>query len=216
VLGARCTIAAFAIVHGGAELDAGVRVEDHVIVGQPERGYAVRNIYPGAGAPPTIGAGAVLRAGAVLYAGVSVGAESVVGHHTLLRSHVRVGQRSQLGHHLTVERAASLGEWVRCSPGSHITSETVIEDDVFLGAGVRTINDNGLIWHPGQPQPPLTPPRFARGCKVGSGSAVLGGVVIGEAALIGAGSVVTRDVPARALAYGNPATVRGTTTGGQP
>jgi len=118
VLGARCTIAAFAIVHGGAELDAGVRVEDHVIVGQPERGYAVRNIYPGAGALTTIGAGAVLRAGAVLYAGVSVGAESVVGHHTLLRSHVRVGQRSQLGHHLTVERAASLGEWVRCSPGS--------------------------------------------------------------------------------------------------
>ena len=65
----------------------------------------------------------------------------VIGHHTLLRSFVTVGTETQLGHNLTVERATQIGSLVRCSPGSHITSSCILEDRVFLGAGVRTVND---------------------------------------------------------------------------
>src|SRR5437899_902938 len=57
VLGERCTVGAGAVLHGGVRLGAGVRVEDHTIVGQPEYGYAVRQVYPGAGAVTEIGAG---------------------------------------------------------------------------------------------------------------------------------------------------------------
>ena len=66
---------------------------------------------------------------------------TVVGHHTLLRSLVTVGAETQLGHNLTIERASRIGDWVRCSPGSHLTSSCVLADRVFLGAGVRTVND---------------------------------------------------------------------------
>jgi acetyltransferase-like isoleucine patch superfamily enzyme len=206
-VGPRCSVGAYAVVFGGTVLRENARVEEHALVGAPERGYAVGQIYPGAGGITVIGEGAVVRSGAVIYAGVEVGDGTVVGHHTLLRSLVTVGPSSQLGHHLTVERASRIGSQVRCSPGSHITSSCVLSDRVFLGAGVRTVNDRELIWRDPDREPELVPPRFERGARVGSGSVILAGVTVGEDALVGAGSVVTRDIPAGALAYGVPARV---------
>lgn len=206
---AGAVIGAFAVVHGGTTVGEQARIEDHAVVGKPELGYAVGRIYPGAGDATVIGAGAVARCGAIVYAGVHLGVNTLVGHHTLLRTGVQVGAETQLGHHLTVERATRIGREVRCSPGSHITSATQIADRVFLGAGIRTINDKTLTWRDPDREPALAPPRFDTGAKVGSGSTVLAGVRIGEHALIGAGSLVTRDIPAGALAYGHPARVHG-------
>jgi acetyltransferase-like isoleucine patch superfamily enzyme len=67
-----------------------------------------------------------------------------------------------------------------------------------------------MIWRDPDRTPNLAPPFFGHGARVGSGSVILGGVRIGEHALIGAGSVVTRDIPARMIAYGVPARVRTT------
>jgi acetyltransferase-like isoleucine patch superfamily enzyme len=213
-LGDGCQVGAFAVISGGTRIGDGARLEEHVIAGKPEQGYAVGHVYPGAGAGTVIGAGAVIRAGALLYAGAEVGEATVVGHHTLLRSFVTVGSDTQLGHNLTIERATRIGSLVRCSPASHITSSCILADRVFLGAGVRTVNDREMTWRdPDGREPDLIPPVFAAGARVGSGSVILGGVTIGERALIGAGSVVTRDIPAGAVAYGVPARVRGSAEG---
>jgi acetyltransferase-like isoleucine patch superfamily enzyme len=210
-LGDDCQLGPFAVICGGARIGNGARVEEHVIVGCPEQGYAVGHLYSGVGAVTVIGDGAVIRAGAIIYAGTEIGENTVVGHHTLLRSFVTVGSETQLGHNLTIERATRIGRLVRCSPGSHITSSCLLADQVFLGAGVRTVNDKEMTWRdPGGREPDLSPPVFGTGARVGSGSVILAGVTIGEHALIGAGSVVTRDIPARAVAFGVPARVRGT------
>lgn len=214
VLGARCTVAAGAVLHGGAQLADGVWVGEHVVVGTPEFGYAVRNVYPGAGAPTTLGKDVVLRAGAIVYAGVSVGAATVVGHHTLLRSQVAVGIDCQLGHNLTVERGSRIGDRVRMSPGTHLTAATEVASGAFLGAGVRTINDKQLVWRDPDHQTKLAPPAFGEGCKVGSGATILAGVSIGERALVGAGSVVTHDIPPHSTAYGVPARIHATGSAG--
>lgn len=208
-IAAGCRIGAHAVIYGGARLAAGCRVEEGAIVGKPEAGYAVGHLYPGAGADTVIGPEVIVRAGAIVYAGTRVGESTVIGHHTLLRSFVTVGAGTQFGHHLTIERATRIGDGVRCSPGSHITSSCVLADHVFLGAGIRTVNDRELIWREADQQPELVPPRFERGAKVGSGSTILSGVIIGERALVGAGSVVTRSVPADTTAYGVPARVHG-------
>jgi acetyltransferase-like isoleucine patch superfamily enzyme len=213
-LGDGCQVGAFTVICGGTRIGDGARVEEHVIVGRPERGYAVGHVYPGAGADTVVGPGAVVRAGAVIYAGAEIGEETVVGHHTLLRSFVTVGSETQLGHNLTIERATRIGSLVRCSPGSHITSSCVLADRVFVGAGVRTVNDKEMTWRdPGGREPELIPPVFGTGARVGSGSVVLAGVSIGAHALVGAGSVVTGDIPAGAVAFGSPARVRGTVEG---
>ena len=205
VLGAGVTIGAFTVLHGGVTVGNHTRVEDRCILGQPEHGYALRHIASGAGDATTLGAEVVVRAGAILYAGVHLQDRSSVGHCTVLRTGVQVGTDSQLGHLMTVERGVRVGARVRCSPGSHLTAHVEIGDDAFIGAGVRTINDNGLDWEPGGGSEPLTPPRFRDGARVGSGAVILGGVHIGDHALVGAGAVVTRDVPAATTVVGNPA-----------
>lgn len=207
-IGTECRIGPFAVIHGGTSLADGARIEEHTVIGKPEHGYAVGEVYEGTGAGTVIGVGAVILSGTVVYAGAAVGTETVVGHHTLLRSFVIVGDRTQLGHNLTVERETWIGNAVRCSPGSHITSSCVLADHVFLGAGVRTVNDRYLIWRDPGREPELLAPRFEQGAKVGSGSVVLAGVTIGREALVGSGSVVTRDIPPGAVAYGVPARVR--------
>jgi acetyltransferase-like isoleucine patch superfamily enzyme len=206
-LRAGAAIGAGAVIHGGTVVAERARVEEHAVVGKPEVGYAVGRLYPGTGATTVIGAGAVVRAGATVYAAVQLAVNVVVGHHTLLRTAVQVGADTQLGHFLSVERQVRIGRDVRCSPGSHITSSTVLADRVFLGAGVRTINDRTLTWR--DPRHKLVAPRFATGAKIGTGCVVLSGITVGEHALVGAGSVITRDIPAGALAFGHPARVRG-------
>ncbi|MBR7833282.1 hypothetical protein KDL01_08395 [Actinospica durhamensis] len=208
LIGERARIEAGAVVHGGVSIAAGARIEEHAVVGKPELGYAVGQNYPGAGAPTEIGENAVIRSGAIVYAGVRIGAGSAIGHHTLLRSLVVIGAGSQLGYGMSVERATRIGDGVRCSPLTHLTSEVQVADRVFLGAGIRTVNDKELIWRETGREPVLAPPRFERGAKVGSGAVILGGITIGEGALVGAGAVVTRDIPPGARAYGVPARVQ--------
>lgn len=77
----------------------------------------------------------------------------------------------------------------------------MVEDDVFIGPGVVTLNDK---LKGGE----MTYPRICRGAKIGGGSVILPGVVIGENAIVGAGSVVTRNVPAGQTVVGNPARAR--------
>ena len=121
-----------------------------------------------------VDAGPTVPSGAVVYAEVGIGADT------------------RLGHHLTVEREARIGRDVCCSPGSHITCSSVLADRVFLGAGVRTINDKTLAWRDPHRAPTLAAPRFDTGAKVGGGCVLLASVTVGEHALVGAGSLATR------------------------
>lgn len=205
-----------AILYGGVRLGEASVVEEHAVVGKPEYGYAIGRYYSGAGAATEVGAAVMIRAGAVVYGDVHIGDRTTIGHHTTIRTGVTIGEDSQLAHRMTVERGCRIGSSVRCSPGSHITSEVVVEDRVFIGAGVVTVNDKGMVWRQPDREPELLAPYFERGAKIGSGSSVAAGVRIGREALVGTGSVVLRDVPAYAVAYGVPATVRGTTSRTNP
>jgi len=88
-----------------------------------------------------------------------------------------------------------------------LTSHTVVEDDVFVGPGVVTTNDDEMAG--GRAAGELEAPVLRRGCKVGGGVILTPGVEIGEGAFVAAGSVVTKDVPPQTLVMGVPAAVVG-------
>ena len=128
---------------------------------------------------------------------VRIGAGTRVGSFTLIHAGAVIGGGATIGSHCNI-CACSIGARVSIQTACHITRGVVIEDDVFIGPGVITLNDDFKTGA-------LLAPRLCRGAKIGGGSVILPGVVIGAGAIIGAGSVVRRNVPAGATVLGDPA-----------
>ena len=155
--------------------------------------------------PTTLEDGAVVCAGAIVFAGAKICAGAIVGDQAHVRERAVLGPESLLGRGSALGNDAVVGARVRIQTNVWLTSATVIEDDVFVGPGVVTTNDDEMS--PGQPLDQLRPPVLRRGCRVGGGAVLTPGVEIGEEAFVAAGAVVTRDVPPRALVMGVPARV---------
>jgi len=130
---------------------------------------------------------------------VVIGSGTRVGSLTLIQRGAVIGRASTIGSHCNI-CDCRIGDRVSIQTSCHITRGVVIEDEVFIGPGVITLNDRLLGTG-------LAFPRICRGAKVGGGSVILPGVTIGEGAIVGAGSVVTRDVPAGKTVMGNPARI---------
>lgn len=122
-----------------------------------------------------------------------------------------IGDESKIGAFVEIQKGAKIGQRVKISSHSFVCEGVTIEDEVFIGHGVMFINDKypRASTATGQLQTEadweVTPTLVKRGASVGSNATILCGVTIGEGALVGAGSVVTRDVPAGAVVAGVPA-----------
>ncbi len=153
----------------------------------------------------SIGPHAIIRSFSVIYAGSRIGAHLETGHGAVIREENRIGDDFSIWNNSTVDYGCVIGSRVRVHTGVYIAQFTVIEDDVFLAPGVMIANDRHPIC-----RDCMQGPTIKRAARVGINATLLPEIVVGEAALVGAGAVVTRDVPARAVVVGNPARVIGT------
>jgi acetyltransferase-like isoleucine patch superfamily enzyme len=133
-----------------------------------------------------------------------------------------IGDESKIGTFVEIQKGAKIGKRCKISSHTFICEGVTIEDEVFVGHGVMFTNDlfpratsesGGLQtevdWK-------CIPTLIKRGASIGSGVTLLCGITIGERAIIGAGSVVTKDVPAGAVVAGNPARILKWIPGAQP
>jgi acetyltransferase-like isoleucine patch superfamily enzyme len=124
-----------------------------------------------------------------------------------------IGDETKIGAFVEIQRGATIGRRCKISSHTFICEGVTVEDGVFVGHGVTFINDAypRATTPTGELQTPadwtMQPTIVRTGASIGSGTTILCNVVIGEHALVGAGSVVTRDVPPRAVVAGNPARV---------
>ena len=152
--------------------------------------------------PVRIGDGARIRSGTAIYATVEIGARFETGHNVVIREENRIGDDCAVWNNSTIDYGCVLGHRVKIHCNVYVAQYTVIEDDVFLAPGVIIAND---------PHPLCTKcmqgPTIKAGARIGVNATLLPHLVIGENSLVGAGSVVTRDVPPRAVVVGSPARV---------
>jgi UDP-2-acetamido-3-amino-2,3-dideoxy-glucuronate N-acetyltransferase len=204
-VGLGVSFGAYTVVHENTVIGDGCSIEDHAVLGKRPRlarhssaaGQDVRALE--------LGMGVSVGTGAVVFAGASIAAEAILGDQTFVRERSSIGQGSVIGRGSVVDNDVRVGAHVRVQTNVYLTAFTVIEDDVFVGPGALTTNDNTMARH--GPDEPIRGALLCRGCRVGGGAVLTPGVEIGEEAFVAAGSVVTRDVPPRAVVMGVPARV---------
>jgi len=195
-----------AIVHPGTVLGDGVRVLENAVVGkQPAlspRSTAKRDPLP----PAQIGAGTVVSTGAIVFAGAIVGARVILGDQSCVRERVTIGDDVVLGRGSLVENDTTIGAMTKIQAEAYITAYSTLEEHVFVAPCVVTTNDN-FMGRTERRHQLVAGPTIRRGARIGGGAILCPGVEIGEEAFVGAGAVVTSDVPARTVVVGNPARV---------
>jgi acetyltransferase-like isoleucine patch superfamily enzyme len=195
-----------AIVYPGTVLGEGVKVLERAVVGkQPSlspRSTAKREPLP----PAEIGDGTIVSTGAIVFAGTRIGARVILGDQSCVRERVEIGDDVVVGRGTLVENDTTIGALTRIQANAYITAYSTLEDNVFIAPCVVTTNDN-FMGRTEQRRGLMKGPTIRRGARVGGGAVLCPGVEIGEEAFVGAGSVVTKDVPARKLVVGNPARV---------
>ncbi|MFA5844883.1 MAG: DapH/DapD/GlmU-related protein [Coriobacteriia bacterium] len=205
-IGDGVTLGSFVHICEGAVVGDGVTIADHAVVGKRPKLSARSTAKSGDLPGVVLGAGCSVGAHTVLMAGSTFGERVVVGDGAGVRERCAIGDDVVLGRGVTVENDTTVGARTKVQTGAYITAHVTIEQDCFIAPMVVTTNDNYMG---------RTQERFAhlkgctvrRGARIGGGAHILPGIEIGEEAFVATGSVVTRDVPARALVMGSPARV---------
>src|SRR5258706_8035506 len=147
-------------------------------------------------------------------ASVRLGRNVMIHHPDLVNLYgCQVGDDTRVGAFVEIQKNATIGALCKISSHTFICEGVEIGDEVFVGHGVMFINDlyprataaGGLQ---SEADWKVVPTRICKGASIGSGVVILGGVTIGERALVGAGAVVTKDVPDDAVVAGVPARIR--------
>jgi acetyltransferase-like isoleucine patch superfamily enzyme len=148
-----------------------------------------------------VGSRSRIGSGAVIYAGTRLGDDVLVGDLATIRERTFIGSSTVVGRSAKVECRTVVGSGVVIQTGAYITADMIIEDHVFIGPEVSTSNDKYM-----EPtQVALRGPHIKQGARIGNNATLLPGIVIGRHAVVGAGSVVTRDIPDGVTAVGVPA-----------
>jgi acetyltransferase-like isoleucine patch superfamily enzyme len=199
-------IADTAIVYPGTIVGDGCRILDYAVVGkQPSlspRSTAKREELP----PTELGPGTIVSTGAVVFAGSTIGARVILGDQSCVRERVRIGDDVVLGRGSFVENDTTIGALTKIQAHAYITAYSTLEEHVFIAPCVATTNDN-FMGRTETRHELIKGPTIRRGARVGGAAVLCPGVEIGEEAFVGAGAVVTRDVPPRVVVVGNPARV---------
>lgn len=204
-VGADVVFGAHVVVHEGVVLGDGVTVQDGAVLGKAPKLRPGSHTAGGDLGPLVVGEGATICTQAIVFAGASVGAGAIVGDQAYVRERATIGMGSVVGRGTCVDPDVRVGTRVLLQTGVYLTAFSVVEDDVFVGPGVTTTNDQTMARNAGPEE--LAGATLRRACRIGGGAVLTPGVEVGEEAFVAAGAVVTADVPSRSMVMGVPARV---------
>ena len=207
-IGANCRIGHGVIIHPDSIIGAGVRIDDHSVIGKlPMRAAAsalTKDDPDLSGC--TIDENCIIGTSTVIYRGCVIEQKVLVADLASVRENVRIGEFTIVGRGVTIENKVSIGKRCKLETECYITALSEIGDYCFIAPEVTFTNDNFMArtkerfkYHKGV--------TMKTGARIGANVTVLPGITLEEDCLVAAGSVVTRDVPARKIVLGSPARV---------
>ena len=190
-------IADTAKIYPNVTMAEGAEIGEFCIIGLPPKGKAPGELET------RIGANAVIRSHTVIYAGNVIGDSFNSGHSVLIREDNQIGDHVSIGSHTVIEHHLEIQDEVRIHSQAFVPEFTVLEKGCWIGPNV--VFTNAL--HPlcKKVKDCLKGAVVKSGAKIGANATILPDVTIGKMALVGAGSVVVRDVPENSVAAGSPA-----------
>jgi len=186
-------------IYSNVRLGKNCVIEDFVIIGAYSRGHEARRLET------VIGDNAFIRSHTVIYEGNKIGANFRTGNKANIRELNEIGDNVSLGTLSVVEHHVKIGSGVRVHSQAFIPEFTVLEDECWIGPNVVITNAKYPKTLRGKVD--LKGVHIMKGAIIGANTTLLPDVRIGEYALVGAGSVVTKNVPSRCVVLGNPAKV---------
>ncbi len=184
-------------VHPGVRFGGDHRLEEFVIVGKPPDGCEAGDLET------WIGPDALIRSHSVVYAGTAIGRGFRCGHHVTIRERTEIGDGVSIGTGSVVEHRVRIANGVRLHSNVFLPEFSLLEEGCWLGPNVVVTNAR----YPCSPnvKNELRGATIRRGAIVGANVTLLPGIELGAGCIIGAGSVVVKDVPAGVVVAGNPA-----------
>ena len=206
-IGDNCQLGYNVIIRKGTAIGENVRIDDNTVIGK----YPMRanlSIFKEESnlSPAHIGGNCLIGANTVIYIGSSISNNVLIADLASIRENTSIGEYTIVGRGVTIENYVKIGKRCKLESECYIAAYSELEDYVFIAPGVVTSNDNFLG---------RTEERFKhfkgitvkRGGRIGANAVLLPGKIIGEDALVAAGSVVTKNVPQRKIVMGSPAQI---------
>jgi len=204
-IGSNCRLGNHVVIHADTVVGNDVRIDDHASLGKLPMKAANSATTKEQDLPPlTVGDVCIVGTGVVLYRGAAIDGKVLMADLSTVRENVTVGRGTIVGRGVTIENFCSVGRYCKLESESYLCAYSTLEDRVFVAPGVVTSNDN-FVGRTQERFKHFKGVTVKKGGRIGACSVTLPGVVIGEDALVAAGSTVTKAVDPRMIVMGKPA-----------
>ena len=204
-IGTGCKIGHHVVVHADTFVGNDVRIDDHATLGKLPMKAANSATTKDQELPPLrVGDLSIVGTSVVLYRGAEIEGKVLMADLATVRENVKIGRGTIVGRGVTVENFCTIGRYCKLESECYLTAYSELEDRVFVAPGVVTSNDN-YVGRTAERFKHFKGVTVRKGGRIGAGTVLLPGIVVGEDALVAAGSVVTRDVAPRTIVLGTPA-----------
>ena len=193
------------VIESGVAIDSNVEIFPGTYIGKVPKGIALAR-HPEYKKHVVIGANCCIGPNAVIFYDVEIGENTLVGDGASIREQCRIGSNCIISRYVTINYSTTIGNGTKIMDLTHITGKCKIGSNVFVGPSVASANDNA-IGKLEYEDSRIKGATIEDGASIGIGVVLLPNTTIGENAVVGAGSVVTKNVPESAVVMGIPAKV---------